>query len=154
MTYECTVVEQPAQPTLQICLRVPAQDMTLVLEDAYGALKECLAELGEEPAGPPFAAYPNQNTQNLEVAVGFPVSHPIRNQGGIKAGEILAGKYASCLHTGPLGELATAYRELAQWVAREGFQSASPAYEFFLDDPANTPPHELRTRIMVPLRTP
>ena len=152
MSYECTVVERSALPTLKIRLKVPAQDMTLYLDDAYEALKQCLAELGEEPAGPPFAAYPNLNTQNLEVEVGFPVSRPYRSRGGIKAGEIPAGKYATCLHTGPHGQLASAHQALARWVASQGYQTSGPAYEFYLNDPAHTPPQELQTRIALPLR--
>ena len=151
LSYECTVSEEPARPTLVARIRVPAQDMTLPLGDVFGAIQEYLAQLGEAPAGPPFSGYPSLNRQNLDVELGYPVAHPLRGKGGIKAGEIPAGRYASCLHVGPYAEIDHAYAALSAWLAANGYSATGAAYEHYLDDPAQTPAAQLRTRLLLPL---
>ncbi|MHB1132212.1 MAG: GyrI-like domain-containing protein [Chloroflexota bacterium] len=152
MAYECTVIEQPACPTLAARIRVPAQDMTLPLGDVYAAIRQYLAQLGEAPAGPPFAAYANMSRQNLDVELGFPVARALRGKGGIKVGEIPASRYATCLHVGPYGELDRAYAVLNAWLQAQGHQATGVAYEFYLDEGAPSPAQPPRTQLLLALR--
>ena len=151
MSYECSLSEEAAQPALVARIRVPAQDMTLPLGDVFGAIKQYLAQLGEAPAGPAFAGYASMSRQNLDVELGFPVARPLRGKGGIKAGEIPAGRYATCLHVGPYAEIDRAYAALQEWLARNGHSATGAAYEYYLDDPAQTPAAQLRTRLLLAL---
>ena len=57
MTYSCEVKEQPARPTLSIRTRTSVENLPQVLGKAFGDIAQYLmGELGEQPAGPPFAA--------------------------------------------------------------------------------------------------
>jgi effector-binding domain-containing protein len=89
--------------------------------------------------------------QNLDVEIGFPVSRSLQEKEDIKAGEMPAGKYASCIHIGPYDKLEPAYAALAQWIKENGYQSSGPAYEIYLNDPNETVPEELETLIKFPL---
>ena len=151
LAYECEVVERPAQPALVARIRVPAQDMTLMLGDVYGAIRQYLAQLGETPAGPPYAAFGDVGRQNLDVELGYPVARPLRGKGGIKAGEIPAGRYATCLHVGPYAEIDPAYAALDRWVAENGHRATGQAYELYPDEVGSTLPQQLRVRLLFPL---
>ncbi len=146
------MVERPARPTMAVRLRVPAQDMTLPLADAFGAVRQCLNELGEEPVGPAYVAYPSMGRQNLDVEMGFPVARPLRNKGGVKASEIPAGKYATCLHAGPYGGIDAAYAALSRWLAANGQQTTGAAYEMLLTDPLTTPAPAMEIQILLRLK--
>lgn len=152
MAYKCEVKEQPAQPTISIRRRTAVQALPQVFGEVYGAIGQYLAELGEQPAGAPFAAYYNMDMQDLDIEIGFPVSKKLPDRGEIKAGEIPQGEVATCLHIGPYSDIAQAYTALSSWVAENGYEATGVAYEMYLNDPLQTPPQELRTLILYPLK--
>ena len=78
MSYHCEVKEQPVQKTLSIRTRAAVQDLPQVFGEGYGAIAQYLGELGEQPIGPPFAAYYNMDMDNLDVEFGFPVARPLQ----------------------------------------------------------------------------
>ena len=74
MSCQCEVKEQSAQKTLSIRTRAAVQDLPQMFEEGYGKIVQYLGELGEEPIGPPFAAYYNMDMKALDVEAGFPVA--------------------------------------------------------------------------------
>ncbi len=152
MSYNFEVKEQPTQPTLSIRTRSSVQDLPQILEKSYGAIAQYLGELGEYPVGPPFAAYHNMDTQNLDVEIGFPVSKKLSGKEDIKASEIPGGKVATYLYIGPYSEMEPVYNEFFQWIKDNGYETTGVAYEFYLNDPRQTPPQEPKTRILFPLK--
>jgi effector-binding domain-containing protein len=85
---------------------------------------------------------------DLEVGIGFPVDRDLPGKGEITSGEFPGGGYAVCLYTGPYSELGTAYDALNEWVMTNGYASTGLVYEMYLDDPATTPPKDLKTQIL------
>jgi effector-binding domain-containing protein len=152
MAYECQVIEQATQPVLSTRTRTSVQNLPQVIGRVYGAVSQYMAELGEQPAGPPFAAYYNMDMQDLDVEAGFPVSRPLPGRGDIQASEIAGGKAATCIHVGPYSEVGPAYETLSQWIKENGYDATGVAYEMYLNDPQQTPPQELKTQIVLPLR--
>ncbi|MFZ5900080.1 MAG: GyrI-like domain-containing protein [Bacillota bacterium] len=75
----------------------------------------------------------------------------INRKNEIKSGEIPAGKRAVCLHVGPYNKVEPAYHTLMQWIKENGHTPAGVVYEFYLNDPSETPENELQTRIVFPL---
>ncbi len=152
MSYKCEVREQSSQPALSIRTRTSVEDLPQVFGQAYGTIAQYLGELGEQPVGPPFAAYYSMDMQDLDVEIGFPVSRNLPGRADIKASEMVGGKVATCLHTGPYSEIEQAYNALLRWIEDNGYEATRVAYEVYLDDPAQEPPQELRTQILFPLR--
>jgi len=152
MKYKCEVKTRVVQPTLSIRKTTPVQNLPQVMGEVYGTIAQYLGQIGEQPAGAPFAAYYNMDLQNLEVEIGFPVSKKLSDKGDIKACEIPSGKFATCLYTGPYNEIEPAYNELSKWMKDNGYEATGIAYEFYLDDPGQTHPEELKTQILFPLK--
>jgi effector-binding domain-containing protein len=119
--------------------------------EAYGKIGQYLGILNEVPAGPPFAAYFNDDMQDLDVAIGFPVAHALEGQDEIQASELPGGKVATCLHVGPYNEIEPAYNALSAWVEEQGLEPTGVAYELYLNDPQTTAPEDLQTQIVYPL---
>jgi effector-binding domain-containing protein len=152
MSYKCQVKEQATRPTLVVRTRTSVKELGKVLGDAYGAIAQYLCELGEQPAGPPFAAYYNQDMQDLDVEIGFPVARELPHRGDIRASQIPGGRMATCLYTGPYTGMAPAYTALSQWMQENRYQPTGVAYEVYLSDPGEMSPEELQTEIVFPLK--
>lgn len=147
MAYECELVEQAAQPALSIRTRTSLEALPQVVGESYVAISRHLTILKQRRAGAPFVAYHGTGTQDLDVEIGLPVQRRLRGLGTIRASEIPAGIYATCLHEGSYVGLPSAYEALAQWVADHGYQPTGVAYEMYLTDPSTTTPEELLTQV-------
>ncbi len=152
MSYQCEIVERSAQPALTIRTQTVVQNLTPAMGHAFGAIAQYLGEQGECPAGPPFAAYYNMDMQNLDVEIGFPVTHPLLGKGEIQASEIPGGRLASVVYTGPYSDCGPAYEALSQFIKEQGAVATGVAYEVYLNDPAETPPEQLQMQVIVPLQ--
>jgi effector-binding domain-containing protein len=106
-----------------------------------------LEELKENPIGAPFVIYYNMDMQDLDIEIGFPVSKNLPDKDKIKSSEITAGKFASCLYTGPYTEISLAYDALTKWVEDNEYKTTGIAIETYLNDPREIPPEELKTEI-------
>jgi len=152
MLYNCEVKEQKVQNALSIRKITSAQNLPQALGEAYMRIMQYMGELGENPVGAPYIAYFNMDMQNLEVEIGFPVATKLPEKGDVKPNEIPAGKYASCLYTGPYNEIEPAYKTLTKWIDDNGYEPTGIAYEFYLNDPGDTPPDKLQTQILFLLK--
>ncbi|MHA2049004.1 MAG: GyrI-like domain-containing protein [Promethearchaeota archaeon] len=90
--------------------------------------------------------------QNLDVEIGIPILKKLPETNDIKASEIPAGRYASCIYTGPYDKIAPAYDALTEWANNNGFETSGIAYEIYIDDPGVTPAEELKTQILFLLK--
>lgn len=151
MTYRCEKIERQAQPTLFIRTRSNVEELSELMGKCYGEIAQYLGKAGVQPAGPPFAGYYNMDMQDLDVAIGFPVPEDVAGAGEIKAGEIPAGEFATCVHIGPYNTIESAYQALSKWMEEQGLAMGGPAFEFYLNDPQTTPPEELKTQILFTL---
>lgn len=152
MEYHCELIDRPAQPTLVIRTRTAAQNLPQVVGQAYGAIMAYAGRLGLQPGGAPFVAYYNMDMEDLDMEIGFPFEQPPPGEGSVLAGEIPGGKAAACLHVGPYDQLGGAYDALNKWMQANGHTPTGVAYEFYLNDPQTTPPAELRTQLVFPLK--
>ena len=152
MAYECDVKEQSSQPTLAIRTRTSVGELSQVLGQAYGSIAHYVGELGGQFAGPPYVAYYNDDMEDLDIEIGLPVARELPARGEIKARETPGGRVATCVHVGPYSDIEPAYEALARWVDENGYEPSGVAYEFYLNDPEETPPEELMTEIMFPLK--
>ena len=152
MQYQIIMEEKAAQPTIAIRTRAAVQNLPQVLGKAYGDIMNYLMEIGVQPAGAPYVGYFNIDMQDLDLEIGFPVEQAISGKGDIQASEIPAGKQVSCLHTGPYSKVEPAYNAMMEWVPANGYTATGVSYEFYLNDPEQTPENELLTKIVFPLK--
>lgn len=149
--YKCELKDQQKITILSIRIKTSIQRLQEELHRALNSIQQYLKELKEIPAGPPCAIYYNSDMENLDVEIGYPVSKKIDDRLNIKLSEIPAAKTATCIHVGPHNEIEFAYRTLTRWIEDRGFEPTGVVYEFFLNDPQNTPAQELETLVVFPI---
>jgi effector-binding domain-containing protein len=152
MSYEPKIVEKPEQAVLSIRTRTAVGNLPEAMGRCFGAVAQYLGELGEHPAGAPFAGYHNMDREILDVEIGFPVSRPLPAKGEILSGSIPGGKLASCLHIGAYKDIEPAYNALMAFITESGYEAIGVAYEFYRNDPGETPEEELETEVVFPLK--
>ncbi len=148
MPYDCQTYLQEALPVLGIRTHTPVEKLPETLGKCYASIGQYMAGLGEAPAGIPYVAYFNMNMQDLDMEVGFKVPKPMPGNGPIQAGTLPSQPVATCTYTGPYPEMRSAYDELNRWIEEQGLQPNGIVYEFYLNDPATTPPEALQTQIV------
>lgn len=82
------------------------------------------------------------------IADGFPADIE-----GLEYFDLVGGKHAIMQHKGPYATLAAAWEWLyGKWLPQSGEEPRhAPPFEFYVNDPRNTPPDQLRTDIRLPL---
>jgi len=85
--------------------------------------------------------------QDLDIEAGFPVAQSVAGHGEINPSEIPAGKQVTCIYTEPYSKIEPAYDAMMEWINANGHTSTGIGYEFYLNDPADTPEDELQTKI-------
>ena len=151
MDFDCKTQTLPAQPVLTVRTHTPVEGLPQALGMAYKRIFEHLQELGQQPAGAPFVAYYNLDMQDLDLEIGFPVAAALPGKGEVLSSEIPERKAATCLYLGPYPGMSAAYDALNGYVAQNGLTINGPIYEYYLNDPSNTPPQELQTEIIFPV---
>lgn len=152
MSYEFEILTTSPRPVLAIRVRTPVEGMPQKLGESFGAIGHYLAEVGGQMAGAPYAAFYNMDMQDLDVEIGFPVQGQIPGRGDIQASHVPGGQAASGIFTGPYSEMEPAYEAIAKWMTEKGLEPTGVAYEFYIDDPAETPMEKVRTQIYFPLK--
>jgi effector-binding domain-containing protein len=144
--------EQTAKYTLAIRFRAPVSELSSHFGPVYGRIMAYLDQLGAAPAGPVYAAYHNMDMADLDVEAGIEVARPTAGQGEIIACKVPAATVAVHHFHGPYDDLPKGWEALCTWVAAQGYQVAGPAYEWYVDDPAEVPPAELKTDLVMAVR--
>lgn len=152
MAQSCELVDLEARPTLVVRTRSSVERLPEVLGPAWGAIMAHAGPAGAQPSDAPFVAYHNMDRDDLDVEVGMTFGQVLPGEGDVRPGGISAGRAVQCVHVGPYAELRSTYRAVEAWIARHELEPAGPAYEFYLDDPGETPEAELRTRVVLPVR--
>jgi len=152
MKYVCELEQIPTMHVACIRTRCASSEIPKVLGEGYGKIVMYLQSIGMHPTGMPYTAYFNMDMNNLDIELGIPVEKAFEGSEDVKSGEIVAGSYAVTVYTGPYGELEPAYKALGDWMGERGHVPVGVAYEIYMNDPGETPPEELMTKIMFPLK--
>jgi effector-binding domain-containing protein len=152
MIHTWELKDREVQPALVVRRRAPVQQLPRVVGEAWGAVMAHASRLGVTPVGPPFVAYHNMDMADLDLEIGLPFPETLSGEGEVREGHTPGGRAAECLYVGPYDQIGEAYDALQPWLDEHGHTPTGIAYEFYLNDPETTPPEELQTRVVFPLR--
>jgi len=152
MKYQCEAVEQGLQHVAYVRTRCDVKDLPTVLGESFCKIMKYLQRLSVTPNGAPYTAYFNMDMNDLDIEIGIPVSSEFTLGDDVLLGKLPQGKCAVTLHKGPYSDVGPAYNALSEWMNERGYVPQGVAYEFYLNDPDDTPPEMLETRIVFPLK--
>lgn len=151
MSTICEIKEQPAMPVLSVRARCSVAELPQVLGQTYAKIGTYLAQNGAQPVYAPFVVYYNMDMDALDIDAGFPVVAGLSGEDDIQANELPAGKVLAGVYTGAYEGMHEAYASIDAWAREHGVNRRGVVYEFYLNDPAVTPPEQLVTEIVFPL---
>lgn len=147
-----TVETIDRQQAAVVRAEVPMAEIRSVFDRGFAEVMRAAAAQGVAITGPPFGFYPRMPTDTVAVAVGFPVSATVTEDGDVIPFELPGGRVVTGIHVGSYESLATTYRQLTEWAAAAGHALAGHMWESYLTDPSAEPdPGAWQTRIAWPL---
>jgi len=151
MSLAFSIVDRKPQPVISIQTRSSMRDLPEVILQSLAKVGQTLEGHGLQPNGPAFVAYYNLDMHDMQVEIGFPVAEANLHGGEVQMRTIPGGPAGICEYVGPYQELAIVYQQLSAYIESQGREPTGISYEFYLNDPSETPPNELETHIVFPL---
>jgi effector-binding domain-containing protein len=148
MDYQIEVVETDVVPALSIRTRCPYSKLVPKAFASFEAIEDYLSTLDEEPSDRPFIAFYNQDKEDMDVELGYPVSKELAGNSDIEASQIPGGKKLTCLYKGPYQQMEAAYHAMSGYIGEKGLNPTGVMYKTYLNTPGEVPDEELLTRIV------
>jgi effector-binding domain-containing protein len=134
-------------------------DIGALFDEHLPNLAHRLADMGVEPAGPPYARYHEWGPEQVDIEFGIPVALPVSNvpsladaqPGELGASELPGGRVAITVHHGSYSGLRATYAALDGAIGEMGERSGGAPWESYVDDPSEVAEADLRTEIVWPL---
>jgi len=149
---DITLREIEEFPVLMLRRRTNLEGLKEVIGDGFMKIATYLEYLGESPAGPPYVAYYNNEMDDLDIEIGFPVVTPLPGQGAIHGSFIRAHTAVECLHKGSYSKFPEVYGEMMKWMEIQDLSPVGAYYETYLNSPGDTPEAELLTMIRIAVK--
>lgn len=156
---DAEIRELTPQPTAAVRLRAPTSELGALFDVHLPNIAERLADMGVDPAGPPYARYHDFGPDEVDVEIGIPATSPLPNVRGIDeavAGEISnselpGGRVAVTVHRGPYEGLHGTYERLQAWMTEQGHALGGAPWESYVDDPTDMAEADVRTEVCWPV---
>jgi len=128
--------------------------MAEIMVEGYQRLWAYIAKCGKQMASAPYCKYTNgrENFMKWDIELGVPVSEPLPEQDGIYMSKTCEGKAITAIHEGAYKDIEKTYASLMQYLAENKLESTGTYYDYYLNNPADTPESELLTKVVFPIK--
>ena len=125
-----------------------------VMNTDYPKLMEYIAEQGKQIAGAPYCFYTNasEDYTTFDIELGIPVSEAVSASGDIFMSQTYGGKALVGTHRGAYKDLEKTYCALMDYAKENSIGIANDCYDYYLNNPADTPEGELLTQVVFPIK--
>jgi effector-binding domain-containing protein len=113
-----------------------------------------LTQQGVEIAGAPYLAYSNGNADftRFDAELGIPVSEEITVSGEFFMSKNCEGNAITATHKGAYKDVEATYTALMEYMAENKLESTGIYYDYYINNPADTPESELLTQVVFPIK--
>ncbi len=125
-----------------------------IMTEGYQKLWAYLAKCGKQMAGAPYCKYTNasEDFMKFDIEMGIPVSELLPEQGEFFMSRTCAGKAITATHKGAYKDIEQTYNPMMQYLVENKLESTGVYYDYYLNNPADTPESELLTKVVFPIK--
>jgi effector-binding domain-containing protein len=129
-------------------------NMAEIMMESYQKLWTYLAKCGKQMAGAPYCKYTNgsENFIKFDIELGIPVSEPLPSQGEFYMSKTCEGKAITAIHKGAYKDIEKTYTPMMQYLVENKLESTGVYYDYYINNPADTPENELLTKVIFPIK--
>ena len=146
---EVEIKDIAARPVIGIRSSVAVSDIGKFIPATFGKVGPFFQENGMEMTGPPVALYYSDQTGDMDMAAGTPVTRVTATTEEITELELPGGKVASAVYTGPYEGISEAWNQLISEITSRGLATVEPCWEEYLTDPHTEPDSSKWQTLMV-----
>jgi effector-binding domain-containing protein len=105
-------------------------------------------------SGPCMAIYHDQEykEKDADIEVAIPITGRIEVDEGMEVKNLPPARVLAVVHKGSYETLHMTYKDLYDYMMKNGMEFAGPGRELYLSDPCKTAPEELLTEIQLPIK--
>jgi effector-binding domain-containing protein len=142
---------------IAIAVKYDAVDFTNmagIMGGGYQKLWAYLGQCGKQIEGAPYCKYTNgsEDFMRFDIELGVPVGEPLPEQDGIYMAKTCEGKAITSMHKGAYKDIEKTYEPMMRYLAENGLKSTGTYYDYYLNNPADTPESELLTKVVFPIK--
>ena len=144
------------EPQIAVATRKTAVSMEQISEvttEGFTRLMGYLTEKGKKIAGAPYLAYMNGNEDftQFDIELGIPVDEAVPAEGDYYMSNSYKGKAISTIYKGAYKDIEVAYVALMDYAKDNALELTGVYYDYYINDPAETPENELLTQVVFPI---
>ena len=145
------------QPQIAAAIKRTGLNMDNIVEamqTGYPKLMEYIAAQGKQIAGAPYCFYTNASEDycQFDIELGIPVSEEVPASDEVFMSQTYEGKALVGTHKGSYKELEKTYCALMDYAKENSIAISNDCYDYYLNNPADTPESELLTLVVFPIK--
>lgn len=149
-----TIETRTATPFAYLERTARIVDMPKVMGEGFASLSALFAKAKAPMDGPPMAHYKSFDGSTTTFELGFPVraeDTAALRAAGLSIGETPRGRVMQAIHVGPYDGVSKTYDAMLAAMKAKGTEAAPDMWERYFSPPG-TPPEQIRTEVIWPLR--
>jgi effector-binding domain-containing protein len=149
-----SIVDQKAELALAYKEHATMENLMAVVDKGYTAVLNHLAKIGKQPVGAPYLAYFNcaEDFSEFDLEMGYPVAEDVPVENELYMSKTYEGKGVTATHKGSYSTLDDTYTAMMKFIEENSLELTGFYYDYYLNDPADTPESELLTKVVIPIK--
>ncbi len=168
MTEKIEIIERESEEVVMMSATVSTFKLPTIMGKVYKELFSYLNSIDSEAKGASYTRYLDLDwhgmrtesklsaffklfTRKWKMEMGIAVDSEVPEEGEIKRTTLSAGKFLKTMHIGPYHKVGETYKLLLNYADMKNLKLKNESFEFYLNDPRETPKEKLETLVLVPL---